>query len=63
MLSNVFVSTKLSLVCLEIFLLSMYIYSYYFLKIVFEITLLNYENPCRNWTFQRFAVVEEKNEE
>ena len=24
--------------------------------------LLNYANPCRNWTFQRFARVAEKKE-
>ena len=23
--------------------------------VVFESTLLNYANPCRNWNFQRFA--------
>ena len=30
--------------------------------VVFESTLLNYANPCRNWTFQRFARVAEKKE-
>ena len=29
---------------------------------VFESTLLNYANPCGNWTFQRFARVAEKKE-
>ena len=28
--------------------------------VVFESTLLNYANPCRNWTFQYFARVAEK---
>ena len=28
----------------------------------FESTLLNCANPCRNWTFQRFARVAEKKE-
>ena len=37
-----------------------YIYSF-FLSVVFESTLLNFANPCQNWTFQRFArVAEEK---
>ena len=30
--------------------------------VVFESTLLIYANPCRNWTFQRFARVAEKKE-
>ena len=30
--------------------------------VVFESTLLNYANPCQNWTFQRFARVAEKKE-
>ena len=30
--------------------------------VVFESTLLNYANPCRNWTFQRFVIVAEKKE-
>ena len=30
--------------------------------VVFESKLLNYANPCRNWTFQRFARVAEKKE-
>ena len=29
---------------------------------VFKSTLLNYANPCRSWTFQRFARVTEKKE-
>ena len=32
------------------------------LDVVFESTLLNCANPCRNWTFQRFARVAEKKE-
>ena len=32
------------------------------INVVFETTLLNNANPCRNWTFQRFARVAEKNE-
>ena len=30
--------------------------------VVFESTLLNYANPCQNWTFRRFARVAEKKE-
>ena len=30
--------------------------------VILESTLLNYANPCRNWTFQRFARVAEKKE-
>ena len=30
--------------------------------VVFKTTLLNCANPCRNWTFQRFARVAEKKE-
>ena len=28
--------------------------------VVFESTLLNYANPCRNWTYQRFARAAQK---
>ena len=47
----------------------MYIYIYIYSNltfiifyVVFESTLLNYANPCRNWTLQRFARVAEKKE-
>ena len=30
--------------------------------VVFDSTLVNYANPSRNWTFQRFAMVAEKKE-
>ena len=42
----------------------MYIYIYIYIYIIqqlvnkcrfLESTLLNYDYPCRNWTFQRFA--------
>ena len=43
-----------------------YIYIYYssshlmFFYVVFESMLLNYANPCRNWTFKRFARAAQK---
>ena len=40
-----------------------YIVIFFFLLLCLtfmESTLLNYANPCRNWTFQRFASVAEK---
>ena len=30
------------------------------INVVFESTLLNYANPCLNWTFQRFARASQK---
>ena len=42
------------------FLYSNFIFIIFY--VVFESTLLNYANPCRNWTFQRFAMVAENKE-
>ena len=39
-----------------------YIETISLIYVVFQSTLLNYANPCRNWTFQRFARVAEKKE-
>ena len=51
---------------LQYVLLTIYMYIYNqaisLFDVVFESTLLNCANPCRNWTFQRFARVAEKKE-
>ena len=33
---------------------------FYNLYVVFQLTLLNYADPCRNWTFQRLTRVAEE---
>ena len=49
----------------HIYMIYIYIYiamSLFFMSFLKKSMLLNYANPCRNWTFHRFARVAEKNE-